>query len=257
MAEAEQGVTQDVRVMDAAKVRSKLVGCVSYQYHTIKTAKKAAKKATQFELQRHVRLMKQVQSGKAKQGPPLAELEEELAVLKDTDVHTLATQALTSKLVKAKLVPRPSVVAQLGEDETRIAYPVWSIAQELGLDTRQDAKARSTREERVVHRIQSAKALAEELTTCLTAIQALVHPQKKAPTKASPPPEKTPRAHPVQQDESDGYSSDDGFESDEAERVIAQRGAADDDLDALDGMVASGSDTSEVGPATYAGRKRQ
>lgn len=238
------------------------------QFHAIKTAKSAAKKAKQHELQRHVRQLKQVRSGKQEKHAPVEELEEELDTLKQLDTQQIAMAALTSKLVKSKLLPRPSVAATLDQEGSK-AFPVWPLAQEMGLGDQARPAADSARAERVMHRVQSAKVLAEELASSIQSILGLVvprapkerAPKERAPKEhteadpAAPAPEPKKKAAkakaPIAEDD---YVSDDGFSDDDAQSVMSQFSASNMDMDNLDAMVGSGSeDEMDVRHASDAG----
>lgn len=221
------------------------------QFHAIKTAKSAAKKAKQHELQRHVRQLKQVRSRKQEKHAPVEELEEELVILKRLDTQQIAMAALTSKLVKSKLLPRPSVAATLDQEGSK-AFPVWPLAEDMGLGDQARPAAESAREERVMHQVQSAKVLAEELASSIQSILGLVVPRvpkERAPAKraetdpAAPAPEPKKKAAkakaPVAEDD---YVSDDGFSDGDAQSVMSQFSASNMDMDNLDAMVGSGSE---------------
>lgn len=231
------------------------------QFHAIKAAKTATKKARQFELQRHVRQLKQCQSGKTSKEQSVEELEEELNILKRMDIQQVATNALVSKLVKSKLLPRPQLAISLDAERAK-DFPILETARNLGLDPTQKSGYDSVREERVVHQVQSAKVLAEELASCIKSVAALVFPPapKDTASKATEPntsaqgdeevapvqPAKKAKSKeaPAPVPEEDDYSSDDGFGDEDTERVTNQQWNLSD-MDKLDALVGSGSDESD------------
>ena len=90
----------------------------------MKSTRTAVKKAKQYELQRHVRRLKQTRSA----GEPTATAEEELAIIKALDVQAAAMRALVSKLTKSNLIPRASA-ADLDADETLQRFPLLPHAE--------------------------------------------------------------------------------------------------------------------------------
>ncbi|WFC98261.1 hypothetical protein MYAM1_000986 [Malassezia yamatoensis] len=240
--------------VNSTKLQTKLVGESFTQYHTIKIAKNAAKKARQFEIQRHIRRLKQAQNAesKAKSSSPPEELERDIDLLKQVDTHSVATSALVSKLIKYKLLPRHQFDASPDEESIE-TYPLWPVAEQLGIITSRNTVHKSKDTERIFHQVQSNKAFAEELAKCAQALAALVSPPRKAevpvkdeilePIATSKSLSKSSSKKSVEQDVlSDGYSSDDGFSDDETERLEGQPQNWRDS-DELDAMVGSGSDT--------------
>lgn len=206
--------------LDDRRIRAKL-------HQAVKLAHSAAKKARQHELQRHVRRLKQCAEAER------SDLEKELYYLKTLDIHALALRALSTKLVKAKILPKQAQ----GADEER--FPLLPFALEAKVDpatTETLLSFEHKAHEHICNQVLSSKVLASELTACLASLIPLVT-QQKAP--------KTPVTEPVKSDKEarqvevappeDGYESDDGMGNQEN---VHMRG----DMDTL---VASGSDTED------------
>ena len=206
--------------LDDRRIRAKL-------HQAVKVAHSAAKKARQHELQRHVRRLKQCAETER------SDLEKELYYLKTLDIHALALRALSTKLVKAKILPKQAQ----GADEER--FPLLPFALEAKVDpatTETLLSFEHKAHEHICNQVLSSKVLASELTACLASLIPLVT-QQKAP--------KTPVTEPVKSDKEarqvevappeDGYESDDGMGNQEN---VHMRG----DMDTL---VASGSDTED------------
>ena len=206
--------------LDDRRIRAKL-------HQAVKLAHSAAKKARQHELQRHVRRLKQCAEAER------SDLEKELYYLKTLDIHALALRALSTKLVKAKILPKQAQ----GVDEER--FPLLPFALEAKVDpatTETLLSFEHKAHEHICNQVLSSKVLASELTACLASLIPLVT-QQKAP--------KTPVTEPVKSDKEarqvevappeDGYESDDGMGNQEN---VHMRG----DMDTL---VASGSDTED------------
>ena len=206
--------------LDDRRIRAKL-------HQAVKVAHSAAKKARQHELQRHVRRLKQCTEAER------SDLEKELYYLKTLDIHALALRALSTKLVKAKILPKRAQ----GADEER--FPLLPFALEAKVDpaaTETLLSFEHKAHEHICNQVLSSKVLACELTACLASLIPLVT-QQKAP--------KTPVTEPVKSDKEarqvevappeDGYESDDGMGNQEN---VHMRG----DMDTL---VASGSDTED------------
>ena len=206
--------------LDDRRIRAKL-------HQAVKVAHSAAKKARQHELQRHVRRLKQCAEAER------SDLEKELYYLKTLDIHALALRALSTKLVKAKILPKQAQ----GADEERFPFLPFALEAKVDPATTEtllsfDHKAH----EHICNQVLSSKVLASELTACLASLIPLVT-QQKAP--------KTPVTEPVKSDKEarqvevappeDGYESDDGMGNQEN---VHMRG----DMDTL---VASGSDTED------------
>ena len=206
--------------LDDRRIRAKL-------HQAVKVAHSSAKKARQHELQRHVRRLKQCAEAER------SDLEKELYYLKTLDIHALALRALSTKLVKAKILPKRAQ----GADEER--FPLLPFALEAKVDpaaTETLLSFEHKAHEHICNQVLSSKVLASELTACLASLIPLVT-QQKAP--------KTPVTEPVKSDKEarqvevappeDGYESDDGMGNQEN---VHMRG----DMDTL---VASGSDTED------------
>ena len=150
--------------LDDKRIRAKL-------HQAVKVAHSSAKKARQHELQRHVRRLKQCAETER------SDLEKELHYLKTLDIHALALRALSTKLVKAKILPKQAH----GADEER--FPLLPFA----LEAKVDAAATETllsfehkAHEHICNQVLSSKVLASELTACLASLIPLVT-QQKAP----------------------------------------------------------------------------
>ena len=206
--------------LDDRRIRAKL-------HQAVKVAHSSAKKARQHELQRHVRRLKQCAEAER------SDLEKELYYLKTLDIHALALRALSTKLIKAKILPKRAQ----GADEER--FPLLPFALEAKVDpaaTETLLSFEHKAHEHICNQVLSSKVLASELTACLASLIPLVT-QQKAP--------KTPVTEPVKSDKEarqvevappeDGYESDDGMGNQEN---VHTRG----DMDTL---VASGSDTED------------
>lgn len=204
------------------------------QHHSVRVVRSAAKRATQFELQKHVRRLKTAAPQDAHA------LEQELAFLKRIQPQVLALRALSTKLVKSKLLPKSATQAQPVDK-----FPLVAVCQEHGLDAASVEalpKPENGLEERVFHQLLSSKVLAEEIQTCIQALLALVHPaptpDTKTPATEAPVRENdTKRKHKAREQSpapEDEYESDDG---------MGNIGARMYDADDLDAMVASGSES--------------
>lgn len=176
------------------------------------------------------------------------------------DIQQVAMNALVSKLVKSKLLPRPQLAVSLDAERAK-DFPIYETAQKLGLDPTKKGEYDSVREERVVHQVQSAKVLAEELTSCIKSVAALVFPPAPKETtsnvvETSNATQDTESAIPAQPAkkaktkqvptsvQEDDYSSDDGFGDEDTDRVPNQQWDLSD-MDKLDALVGSGSDDSD------------
>ncbi|CCU98196.1 unnamed protein product [Malassezia sympodialis ATCC 42132] len=220
-------MSEEAPALDLAKIRAKL-------HHSIRVARNAAKRATQFQLQKHVRRLKEADSH------DVHALKQELAYLKQIQPQVLGMRALSTKLIKCKLLPKPAAQAQHADE-----FPLLALAQEHGLDPASvDAlpKPQTGLEERVFHQVLSSKVLAEEIQTCMQALMALVHPAPAPDTKSSAAeapvqvkdtkPKKKAREQPPEPEGE--YESDDG---------MGNEGVRAYDADDLDAMVASASES--------------
>lgn len=235
------GMSEEAPTLDVAKIRAKLVRNRRLtQHHSVRVARSAAKRAAQFELQKHVRRLKQVSTAHTDDAQKQASmLEQELAYLKQIHPQVLAARALSTKLIKSKLLPKPAA-----QTETTDKFPLLALACEHGLDAASvDAlpKPKAGSEERVFRQVLSSKVLAEEIQTCVQSLLALVHtaPAPAPDTKTLAPvrdkdtkKKKKEQEHPPEPE--DDYESDDGMGN-----VGVQAYQAGD----LDAMVASGSES--------------
>ena len=206
--------------LDDRRIRAKL-------HQAVKVAHSAAKKARQHELQRHVRRLKQCTEAER------SDLEKELYYLKTLDIHALALRALSTKLVKAKILPKQAQ----GADEER--FPLLPFALEAKVDpatTETLLSFEHKAHEHICNQVLSSKVLASELTACLASLIPLVTQQKAPKTPVTEPVKSAKEARQVEvAPPEDGYESDDGMGNQEN---VHMRG----DMDTL---VASGSDTED------------
>ena len=206
--------------LDDRRIRAKL-------HQAVKVAHSAAKKARQHELQRHVRRLKQCTEAER------SDLEKELYYLKTLDIHALALRALSTKLVKAKILPKRAQ----GADEEH--FPLLPFALEAKVDpaaTETLLSFEHKAHEHICNQVLSSKVLASELTACLASLIPLVTQQKAPKTPVTEPVKSDKEARPVEvAPPEDGYESDDGMGNQEN---VHTRG----DMDTL---VASGSDTED------------
>ena len=206
--------------LDDRRIRAKL-------HQAVKVAHSSAKKARQHELQRHVRRLKQCTEAER------SDLEKELYYLKTLDIHALALRALSTKLVKAKILPKQAQ----GADEER--FPLLPFALEAKVDpatTETLLSFEHKAHEHICNQVLSSKVLASELTACLASLIPLVTHQKALKTPVTDPVKSDKEARPVEvAPPEDGYESDDGMGNQEN---VHMRG----DMDTL---VASGSDTED------------
>ena len=206
--------------LDDRRIRAKL-------HQAVKVAHSSAKKARQHELQRHVRRLKQCAEAER------SDLEKELYYLKTLDIHALALRALSTKLVKAKILPKRAQ----GADEER--FPLLPFALEAKVDpaaTETLLSFEHKAHEHICNQVLSSKVLASELTACLVSLIPLVTQQKALKTPVTEPVKSDKEARPVEvAPPEDGYESDDGMGNQEN---VHMRG----DMDTL---VASGSDTED------------
>ena len=206
--------------LDDRRIRAKL-------HQAVKVAHSAAKKARQHELQRHVRRLKQCAEAER------SDLEKELYYLKTLDIHALALRALSTKLVKAKILPKQAQ----GADEER--FPLLPFALEAKVDpatTETLLSFEHKAHEHICNQVLSSKVLASELTACLASLIPLVTQQRALKTPVTEPVKSDKEARQVEvAPPEDGYESDDGMGNQEN---VHMRG----DMDTL---VASGSDTED------------
>ncbi|CBQ71927.1 conserved hypothetical protein [Sporisorium reilianum SRZ2] len=142
--------------IDTAKARTKL-------HHISKTLRATAKKSKTFEVQKLVKKLKGLQKKPALADQAQA-AEKELAALKSIDTALLAGRALVTKMVKAKLLPRPAELE--GADEDEFLYLQMVRDEEmLGEAVLSDpVPAESDKAaERAKAKITSSKVLADEV----------------------------------------------------------------------------------------------
>lgn len=207
--------------LDDRRIRAKL-------HQAIKVAKSATKKARQHELQRHVRRLKQCEEAER------SDLEKELHYLKTLDIHAIALRALSTKLVKNKILPK-----QAQEADAR-RFPFLPFAQEAEVDpaaTETLLTYETKTHEHICNQVLSSKVLASELAACLASLIPLVT-QPRAPKAPLTWPMKEADNEPREENAApavDDYESDDGMGN---QQNVHMQG----DMDTL---VAPGSDTED------------
>lgn len=160
-------------------------------------------------------------------------LEQELSILKNLDVQYVGVRALSSKLAKSKLIPKPN------QQDKAERFPLARFVENTEVDPASIEKVRSPTssvEERVLHQVLSSKIMAEEMTSCVKALASLATP--KAEPKAEPTKEKKKKEKKVQGE----APSDVDYESDDGMGNENPLGLSQMDMDA---MVASGSESDE------------
>ncbi len=142
--------------IDAEKARTKL-------HHVAKTLRATAKKTKTFEVQKLVKKLKGL-----KKKPSLADqaklAEAELEAIKSIDINLLAGRALVTKMVKAKLLPRPAEL-DAATDSSYFFLPLLKAEALLGevvLSDPVDADGDRALE-RAKAKITSSKVLADEV----------------------------------------------------------------------------------------------
>lgn len=162
-------------VIDAEKARKKL-------HHVAKQLRATAKKTKTFEVQKLVKKLKGLR--KKDSFAEQAELaEQELSALKSIDTNLLAGRALITKLVKAKMLPRPADVDDADDDE--YLYLQMVKDEELLGETVlvENVVANGDRAvERAKAKITSSKVLADEVGRFVEELKKLagVEPKKEA-----------------------------------------------------------------------------
>ena len=163
--------------IDTAKAKTKL-------HHVAKTLRATAKKSKSFEVQKLVKKLKGLQKK-----PSLADQaklsEQELAALKSIDTSLLAGRALITKMVKAKLLPRPAG----GADDAEYIYLQMVKDEELLGDVvlRDPVQADGDKAlERAKAKITSSKVLADEVGKFVDELKKLAGIEPAASRKAEP-----------------------------------------------------------------------
>lgn len=142
--------------IDAEKARTKL-------HHVAKTLRATAKKTKTFEVQKLVKKLKGLQK-KPSLGDQAKLAEAELEALKSIDINLLAGRALVTKMVKAKLLPRPAEL-DAATDSSYLYLPLMKAEALLGevvLSDPVDADGNRALE-RAKAKITSSKVLADEV----------------------------------------------------------------------------------------------
>ncbi|CCF53415.1 hypothetical protein NDA11_001006 [Ustilago hordei] len=154
--------------IDLTKAKTKL-------HHVAKTLRATAKKTKTFEVQKQVKKLKGLQKK-----PSLAEqatlAEQELDALKCIDITLLAGRALVTKMVKAKILPRPAEL-QGGVEEGEFVYLEMVKEEELlGEAVLSDPVVTDGDRalERAKAKITSSKVLADEVGRFVDKLRRLV-----------------------------------------------------------------------------------
>ncbi|SAM80722.1 uncharacterized protein UBRO_02546 [Ustilago bromivora] len=154
--------------IDLTKAKTKL-------HHVAKTLRATAKKTKTFEVQKQVKKLKGLQKK-----PSLAKqatlAEQELNALKSIDITLLAGRALVTKMVKAKILPRPAEL-QGGVEEGEFVYLEMVKEEELlGEAVLSDPVVTDGDRalERAKAKITSSKVLADEVGRFVDELRRLV-----------------------------------------------------------------------------------
>ena len=215
--------------IDAAKARTKL-------HHVAKTLRATAKKTKTFEVQKLVKKLKGLQ--KKSSLAELAELaEKELAALKSIDIGILAGRALITKMIKAKLLPRP---AELGSAAIQSYIYLQMVKDEelLGEDVLLSDPVVTDGDravERAKAKITSSKVLADQVGRFVDELKKLVgiEPVSKTADTDTDSKAKGKAKQEAKEDDEDGEEerqwsgSEEGSDSDGA--VPGRRPLVDDD----------------------------
>ncbi|CDR99792.1 hypothetical protein [Sporisorium scitamineum] len=142
--------------IDATKAKTKL-------HHVAKTLRATAKKTKTFEVQKLVKKLKGLQK-KASFVDQAASAEKELLALKSIDTALLAGRALVTKMVKAKLLPRPSELEN-ADGEEYLYLQMVKDEELLGVVVLSDPVAADGDKalERAKAKITSSKVLADQV----------------------------------------------------------------------------------------------
>ena len=138
---------------------------------------------------------------KQSEGSERAELEQDLTHLKSLDTHSLSLRALSSKLVKSKLLPKAS---QSGMEASMERFPLLPFAREARIDAISLESLEVSHDkthERVAHQVLSSKVLAAELAACIRSLIPLIMPASDIPASLDtahsndPTPKSDSKAH--------------------------------------------------------------
>lgn len=142
--------------IDATKAKTKF-------HHVAKTLRATAKRTKTFEVQKLVKKLKGLQK-KASLADQAASAEKELLALKFIDTAPLAGRALITKMVKAKLLPRPSELEN-ADGEEYLYLQMVKDEELLGMAVLSDPVAAGGDKalERAKAKITSSKVLADEV----------------------------------------------------------------------------------------------
>lgn len=218
--------------IDAAKARTKL-------HHVAKTLRATAKRTKTNELQKLVKKLRDLKKKPSLQSQ--AELaEKELAALKSIDTALLAGRALVTKMVKARLLPRPAELE--GAEEEDWLYLAMVRGDELlgeQVLTEPVVADGDRALERAKAKITSSKVLADEVGRYVEELKRLagVEPGQKAEKEvAGKEKGKAKQQEDEEEEERDWSGSEDEEDSDdEDDRLpLVDDGEEDEEADAAD-----------------------
>ncbi|GAC96254.1 bud site selection-related protein [Pseudozyma hubeiensis SY62] len=206
----ESDVASERPVIDAEKARKKL-------YHVAKQLRATAKKTKTFEVQKLVKKLKGLR--KKESSAEQAELaEKELAALKSIDINLLAGRALITKMVKAKLLPRPADVDDADEDEFLYLQMVRDeelLGETVLVENVADDGDRAV--ERAKAKVTSSKVLADEVGRFVEELKKLagVEPKKEAEANVKGKGKASLDAEDADEEEREWSGSEEEFDSDD------------------------------------------
>ncbi|SOV04504.1 uncharacterized protein UDID_02546 [Ustilago sp. UG-2017a] len=154
--------------IDLTKAKTKL-------HHVAKTLRATAKKTKTFEVQKQVKKLKGLQKK-----PSLAKqatlAEQELNALKSIDITLLAGRALVTKMVKAKILPRPAELQGCVEEGEFVYLEMVKEEELLGEAVLSDPVVTDGDRalERAKAKITSSKVLADEVGRFVDELRRLV-----------------------------------------------------------------------------------
>lgn len=174
-------------------------------HHCAKEVKKAAKKAKDFEIRKLVKRLKGLRA-KETAPPELADLEEQLVLLKDIDHETIANTALKTKLRKdKKLSQNEDLAAAIAQELTHLVVPA----------------APGSNLAKVQGRLLSHKVLAAEVHAVVEDVRTTVFPELKAPAAPAAEDEVSDEEEPARPAKKAKVVSADSAEEDEDEESDA------------------------------------
>ncbi len=265
--------------IDAEKARTKL-------HHVAKTLRATVKKTKAFEVQKLVKKLKGLQKK-----PSFADqaklAEAELEALKSIDINLLAGRALVTKMVKAKLLPRPAEL-DVASDPSYLYLPLVKAEALLGEVVLSDPVAADGDRalERAKAKITSSKVLADEVGRFVDELKKLAGIEPDATKKdvaevdvkgkgkavevdseeedderrewSGSDGESDSDEAPIRRDAEDSDMEDDDADEEELVRVGKQKLAALGDLSQWDDMIGSdsGAESGSDDPEPRKARKR-